>query len=69
MFGRNFGEKCIMMQFLGMEKDGKLSQRRVRRAAEKKFEGEQGREKMRDAPGRLEGGPYAFSAKSFISNT
>jgi hypothetical protein len=23
MFGTDFGEKCIMMQFLGVEKDGK----------------------------------------------
>jgi hypothetical protein len=37
MFGTDFGEKCIIMQFLGMEKDGKdkMSERRDTEFAEK----------------------------------
>jgi hypothetical protein len=38
MFGREFGKKCIIMQFLGWEKEGK---RPERRDAEKRSEEEQ----------------------------
>jgi hypothetical protein len=38
MFGRDFGEKCIIVQFLELEKDRKSSQRRVRGDAEEGFE-------------------------------
>jgi hypothetical protein len=31
MFGAEFGEKCIIVHFLGEEKDGKSSQSAVRR--------------------------------------
>jgi hypothetical protein len=45
MFGTEFGEKCIIMQFLGAEEDGKHSRRRD---AEKRFESTE-REKEEDS--------------------
>jgi len=42
MLEREFGEKCIIMHFLRVEKDRKSLQRRVRRDAEKRFEGARG---------------------------
>jgi hypothetical protein len=47
MFGENFGEKCIIMHFLGSEKDRKKPLTQRRRGAEKRFEGEQRRETQR----------------------
>jgi hypothetical protein len=41
MFGADFGEKCIIMHFLGVEKERKSSQRR---GAEKRL-GQTGRQK------------------------
>jgi hypothetical protein len=38
MLRTDFGKKCIIVQFLGMKKDRKSPQRRVRRDAEKRFE-------------------------------
>jgi hypothetical protein len=35
MFGTEFGEKCIIVQFLGMEKDGKAVERRGAEYAER----------------------------------
>jgi hypothetical protein len=36
MFGADFGEKCIIMQFLGVEKDGKVLS--TQRRGEKRVE-------------------------------
>jgi hypothetical protein len=50
MFGTEFCKKCIIMHFLGAEKDGKSSQRRDTEYAEKRFE--EGRETEDGEAGR-----------------
>jgi hypothetical protein len=49
MFGEDFAENCIIMQFLGEEKDEKVAQRRD---AEKRFEENQRRENCRGSKPR-----------------
>jgi hypothetical protein len=60
MFGTEFGEKCIIMQFLGAEKNGKTlltqSSQRRREKILRRIRGG----KLCKEPGRPEGGPYAF---------
>jgi hypothetical protein len=43
MLRTDFAKKCIIVQFLGIEKTGKGFQRRVRRGAEKRLKEEQRR--------------------------
>src|ERR1700733_2439967 len=69
MLRTDFGEKCIIMHFLGWEKDEKSSQRRGRRDAEKRFEEDRRREKRQAArsPAYLKAwSRKSVSAKSFI---
>jgi len=70
MFEGDFGEKCIIMQFLGTEKDRKSVERRVRR---ERFEEDQRRENRSSTRtlGPPEGVPYEVVScgKSFICIT
>jgi hypothetical protein len=60
MFGTEFGEKCIIMQFLGGKKRRKNTLNaefaETQRKDLRKIRGE----KPCKEPGRPEGGPYAF---------
>ena len=62
MLRTDFRGKCIIVQFLVREEDGKVLQRRVRGGAEKRFE--EG-ENPRLASREFQSG-YHASAKSFI---
>jgi hypothetical protein len=56
MFGTEFGEKCIIVHFLGGKKTRKVLNAETQRKDLRKIRGE----KPCKDPGRPEGGPYAF---------
>ena len=72
MLRTEFGEKCIILHFLGMEKDRKTSQCRDAEPAEKRFEEDQSlrRASKNTTPAQIWVVPAKlFSAKSFICIT